>query len=287
MKNKGKVILVMMMVMSLIFTMTALGAIIYTEGFEDEAVDTNPVSSWYTYTETDSYEYANVTNETFKIGYQSYLINESLVEVSDGYTDFNLTYQYPYESFSFWFRINVTNHNQSSSRLFSDGRTYILCYWNMSNSTVYLNNSDGNKLNFALTDAWMRCNVVFNWTNDTIQGFLYDTDNTLLETSAWFPMFNSSAPDIDELEYFNTTTAVGNKTWIAFDGLTFVKDSTTHGGITEHLPWFVNVMIVIMSAMIILYLVNKMTGGLDPKQMVIVIVTVMTCMAVILSFVGL
>lgn len=291
MKRKGKVILVMMLVMSLIFTMTTLGAVIYTETFEDEAVDTNPVATWYTYTETDSFEYANVTNETFKDGYQSFLINDSVIEGATGYVDFNLTTQYPYESFDFWFRVNTTNHSAAACCLMDDGRTNIICYWGMTNSTIYLNNSDGCKFNHALTDAWMRCNVEFNWTTDKAKGFLYNAANELLDNSTWFDMIGEVAPDVDELEYFNITTPLGNSTWIAFDGLNFVKDSSVAdadgGGISEHLPWFVNVMIVIMTLMIILYLVDKMAGGLDPKQMAIVAATVMICMAVILSFVGL
>lgn len=289
MKRKSKAILVMMLVMSLIFTTTAIGAIIYTETFEDEAVNTDPVATWYTYTETTSFEYANVTNDTFKDGAQSFLINDSVIELNTGYVDFNLTTQYPYESFDFWFRIDTARHGMSSSRLMNDGRTNILCYWNVTNSTIYLNNSDGNKFNFALTNAWMRCKVVFNWVNDTIQGFLYNAANVLLETSAWFKMDATLAPNIDEIEYFNTTAPLGNKTWIAFDGFNFVKDSGTErrGNITDELPWFVNVMIIVMASMIILYLVNKMAGGLDPKQMVIVAATVMVCMAVILGFVGL
>ena len=273
---------VVLLILGLILASSVSALIIKTEGFEDEVVDTNPVATWYTYTETEPYGYANVTNETYKAGLQSYLINESLVAVSDGYADFQLIPQYPYLRFEFWFLINATDneHSNVSVRLMNDERTDILCMWNISNTTCNLNNNDGVLLTASIVNkTWYRASVDFNWTDDTFNGTLYDASGTILDYSNWNPMVNISAPNVDELEYINITTTVDKSTWFAVDGFTLNKagyEDAEYGTSA----WWTFLIITIMIVLLVYWLATR-DAPIDAKVLIGIAISVIMCLALI------
>ena len=172
MKNKLNAVVVFL-ILGLILTSSVSALIIRTEGFEDDTAGSDPTSTWYTYTEDGNYIDDDVTNLTAHTGVQSFYVNTTILPVIPAHADFQLIPQYPYLRFEFWFLINATDneHSNVSVRLMNDGRTDILCMWNISNTTCNLNNNDGVLLTASIVNkTWYRARVDFKKPENS--GFL-------------------------------------------------------------------------------------------------------------------
>ena len=155
--------------------------------------------------------------------------------------------------------------------------------WNISNSTATLNNDDGVLLTHAVDgESWYKARVDFNWTGQTFNGTLYDSAGNILDYSTWSPMCAEQAPEINELEYINMTTIVGDKCWIAFDGFTLNKagyEDAEYGSAA----WWTGLLIVIM-LVLLLYWVSRHTEFIiDAKVLIGIAIAVITCLALIMA----
>ena len=247
-----------MMLTILLFSAVASADITYVENFETDTVGQNPIASWYFYTENNT-EWSNVTDEVAHDGTKSFLINDSLQEGGDGNVDFALEIQYPYDSFEFYFLMHSDDHNYTMIRLMDNARTNTICFINITNTTVYVNNSADILPTIYSTaisnDTWYGLHIDFNWSDDTVFVQFLNTGGTVVDdSSSWIDMGDpASGYDFTEYEYFNMTVPNGSKVWLALDGFSLVKPTSGSGGTTS--SFSINYLLIIALSLLVLFLV--------------------------------
>jgi len=268
-------------------SISVLADISYVENFETDTVGNNPMHSEYDYYESNT-EWANVTDVVAHDGTKSYLINDSLQEGGNGYVDFEFDLQFPYESYEFYFLMRNDTHNFTMIRLMDDAKTNTIVFINITNTTVYVNNSADVLPTIYSTsivnDTWYGLHIDFNWTDDTVFVEFLNTGGTVADDSGgWFGMGDPEAVyDFSELEYVNYTVPDGDKVWLAVDGMTVVKDSSSSSPASSSSSSLLTLILVIALVLLVLVLLVNALNNPSVDSLVMVLVTV----AVIIAIVG-
>jgi len=276
MHSRLLLLLVGLMLVSLVVASGNVGATIYsTHDFEDEANNSSPDSTWFTYT-TIGWNYSNVSTADAHGGSKSFRINDT--DGDDGHTWFNVTAN-TYDYFEFWFKlINITeDYNQSDiiMRFLDSGGNTIVRFNLFADAVntygIFRNHTD-DLFNATLTnDTWYRFLLVFNYTTDEVQGSVFNSGGTLLNRS-WCPATDASGDmAYDNFMSFNINGNSSKYTFLYLDDFDLAYTWVNPAQASNDA--IVAAMSVILAVAILLVIVAfAFAGNLTPESLVYIAV---------------
>jgi hypothetical protein len=151
-----------------------------------------------------------------------------LVNDSDGDEDwsfFDLTDK-AYDVFSFWFKIDDSDHENVSFNV-TDASGRVLSVFGVSDTAVYCYNMSGLRWSNGISaNSWYKLACVFDWSADSVSATLYNSDGTGLKSGS-FGMSGLSGV----VSGFNVSGVSMNKTFVYVDGM----QARVHGVFVDEL----------------------------------------------------
>lgn len=222
-KNKTRYIFLMLVLGMFLSAATVMGASYFnkTEDFADEATDTNPSSTWYSY-EDLLFEYANVTAANL------FQVNDTTVaDKSVAY--FNLTAD-SYSYLEFDFRYDNSTHKEAIVYIMDSAGTGltrfdIICYDGGDTISITYRNYSSIIWNNTATvnNTWYKLRWDFDYTNNQMTGSLFTSGGTSLNATTCPITDISGEYDYSNVKSFSIAGVVDEDIFMHFDNLKVYK----------------------------------------------------------------
>lgn len=265
----------------------------YRENFTNEAKGVNPVSTTgelaYTYAEVGFKTYNAGVNTSFD-GEQRLAINATgnYIPVANGWVNFTFNSSSDYDYFDFYFEyLNAYKyrHNHSGISIILAGNVGTILTLKVfganhsittqRNKVILLDYNNVEQANESIAkDTWYHVRFTPDY-EDAEQGRWEDTLQVTMEAVGGSEVLDHTVDlngnaELSSVKFHNTPNS--GKVCILFDSFTLFKTTYTHGeATTNYLKEYV-IPIVFAVAMLVAIATYAMTGGLDPKTLIMLLI---------------
>ena len=238
----------------------------YTETFETDTHGADPAGGdWYTYGETDGFDWANVDNTYPRNGANSFLINDTVGATTDkvflNFTDNTVS------MFSFWFKWNNGSHNQTYGMLSSTAGGFVDIDFGNDIGKLKVYTYDTTYIEtFLENQTWYRLRFDMNYTNDKVRIRLYSNASAVLNDT-WATPNNEVSGDLNIADLTSFTLYGATDDWanLYFDDLAFqtyyvsghLRDTDGLSASEILLIVFLGIAVMLVIAMMAIELINN------------------------------